>query len=93
MHFAHLVKQVCVDLVSYLFVYYRLGCESFVCSCGLEVYIRAIGQSSMFICHYAIMQTDPPGSDHFPAVCDHPSLGVTMDTCDHMSMGLFPLLF
>ena len=36
MHFAHLVKQVCVDLVSDLFVYYRLGCEPFVCSWGLH---------------------------------------------------------
>ena len=36
MHFAHLVKQACVDLVSDLFVYYRLGCEPFVCSWGLH---------------------------------------------------------
>ena len=35
-HFAHLVKQACVDLVSDLFVYYRLGCEPFVCSWGLH---------------------------------------------------------
>ena len=34
-HFARLVKQACVDLVSDLFVYYRLGCEPFVCSWGL----------------------------------------------------------
>ena len=36
MHFARLVKQGCVDLVSDLFVYYRLGCEPFVCSWGLH---------------------------------------------------------
>ena len=36
MHFARLVKQACVDLVSDLFVYYRLGCEPFVCSWGLH---------------------------------------------------------
>ena len=36
-HFAHLVKQACVDLVSDLFVYYRLGCEPFVCSWGLHI--------------------------------------------------------
>ena len=35
-HFARLVKQACVDLVSDLFVYYRLGCEPFVCSWGLH---------------------------------------------------------
>ena len=35
-HFACLVKQASVDLVSYLFVYYRLGCEPFVCSWGLH---------------------------------------------------------
>ena len=34
-HFARLVKQACVNLVSDLFVYYRLGCEPFVCSWGL----------------------------------------------------------
>ena len=37
MHFARLVKQACVDLVSDLFVYYRLGCELFVCSWGLHL--------------------------------------------------------
>ena len=37
MHFACLVKQACVDLVSDLFVYYRLGCELFVCSWGLHL--------------------------------------------------------
>ena len=36
MHFARLVKQACVDLVSDLFVYYRLGCQPFVCSWGLQ---------------------------------------------------------
>ena len=39
MHFARLVKQACVDLVSDLFVYYRLGCEPFVCSWGLHLYL------------------------------------------------------
>ena len=34
-----LVKQACVDLVSDLFVYYRLGCEPFVCSWDLHVHI------------------------------------------------------
>ena len=33
-HFACLVKQARVDLVSDLFVYYRLGCEPLVCSWG-----------------------------------------------------------
>ena len=37
MHFARLVKQASVDLVSDLFVYYRLGCEPFVCSWGLHI--------------------------------------------------------
>ena len=32
MHFARLVKQACVDLVSDL-----LGCEPFVCSWGLHI--------------------------------------------------------
>ena len=36
MHFARLVKQASGDLVSDLFVYYRLGCEPFVCSWGLH---------------------------------------------------------
>ena len=39
MHFACLVKQTSVDLVSDLFVHYKLGCEPFVCSWGLQVYI------------------------------------------------------
>ena len=37
MHFACLVKQACVDLVSDLFVYYRLGCEPFVSPWGLQI--------------------------------------------------------
>ena len=36
LHFARLVKQACVDLVSDLFVYYRFGYEPFVCSLGLQ---------------------------------------------------------
>ena len=36
MHFACLVKQASVDLVSDLFVYYRLGYKPFVCSWGLH---------------------------------------------------------
>ena len=36
-HFACLVKQACVDLVSDQFVYYRLGCELFVCFWDLHL--------------------------------------------------------
>ena len=36
MHFVLLVKQVCADLVSEVFVYYRLGYELFACSWGLH---------------------------------------------------------
>ena len=39
MHFAGFVKQPSVDLVSGLFVYYRLDYEPFVCSWDLHYYL------------------------------------------------------